>query len=294
MSMRSVRANLLTVTCAVFLVLAATGCPPGQNAKVRLLLAGDSGPLLAAKSATDGQVVQKAGELTLDEIASLKITVTEVSLDRSGPVTAEGEGEGEGERVVVFTGEKEVDIRDLTGISELLSESSITAGHYTKVRLTVKDPKLVLATDPETVITDIQLTANGRLFVSESFDLPDGQTSLVLLDFEGLHIVETGNGKYVWTPQLRARISVAPAQAVVTGTISAVDTSTATLTVNVSENGQPVEVDYGSAVIFLPTDTDTPSGTADDLVVDTTLTVEGTLSVSGPLHADTIRLGSPI
>ena len=308
----SVRTSLLSIVCLVTIALGLAGCPCDRSAKVIVLLAGDLSEDGAKSFAASEPVPIKAGEVPLDDIASLKVTVTGISLDYAGPVTAsegegegegesEGEGEGEGEpddaskaaKVVVFSGEKEVDLRDLTGISELISQAAIAAGHYTKIRIAVQDPKLVLVSDRETTITDIQLTANGHLFVSESFDVPEGQTSLVLLDFQGLHLVETGNGKYVWTPQLRATISVVAADVVVTGTIDTVDAAAGRITVDVGEGSDLVDVDFSGAVIFLPTDTDTPTGAVEDLVTGAAVTVDGTLAVSGLVTANAIHILPP-
>jgi hypothetical protein len=66
-----------------------------------------------------------------------------------------------------------------------------------------------MADDPDTVLENVQITANGRLFVSGGFQLAEGENSLVLLDFESFHLVQAGNsGQYVLTPQLRAGIQV--------------------------------------------------------------------------------------
>ena len=269
------RISALVIPALVVTVLLLAGCPPATQTKALFLVAGDNAP--SAKSLLD---VEK-GALALDAIQSLKVTITGISLDYAGAKTTEA---------VVFSGNNEVDLRDLTGISAILSNAQLKAGTYTKIRLTVDSPKLVLTADPSTVITDIQLTANSQLFISESFELPEGQTSLILLDFADLHLVETGNGKYVWTPQLRATISVTPAHVLASGTIASVDTAAKTFVLNVQDTTANIVVDYSNAQIFLATDTGTPSGTAASLVAETQVSVEGDLDVLGVLHADTIRI----
>ena len=280
------RTCALVIPALIATVLLFSGCPSAPQTKALFLIAGDNA--LSAKSLPDAD----KGTVALDTIQSLKITITEISLDYAGSQApaAEGEGEGEGERVVVFSGAKEVDLRDLTGISEILSTAELKAGFYTKIRLTVENPQLVLTADLSTVITDIQLTANSRLFISGSFELPEGQTSLILLDFSDLHLVETGSGKYVWTPQLRATISVTPAHALASGTIASLDMAAKTFVLNVQDAIANIVVDYSNAQIFLVIDTGTPSGTAASLVFDTQVSVEGNLDVLGVLHADTIRI----
>ncbi len=204
------------------LVLLAGGCPqPMEAAKVVVVLGG-------AEYSGDSQ---KNGALNLDEIASLYITVTKIAMDyvgREDVMVSDGtseEGTGTSEdgaasseageagtgnlgQVTVFEGEKRLDIRDLSGIADTLSTVHVDPGYYTKIRLYISDPELRLASAPETPNTDIHLTANARLFVSKTFLLPEGQTSLIQLDFEDLHIVETRQGSYTWTPQLRAAVEV--------------------------------------------------------------------------------------
>src|SRR5690606_26212105 len=129
----------------------------------------------------------------------------------------EGEGEAagdafDGETVNVFTGNLEIDLLNLTDISEILSETEIPAGTYTKVRIHIANPRLVLASDPDTVITDVHLTANNRLFVSQTFEIPEEQTSLIVMDLGSIALRAQGNGGFVLTPQLRVDISITNAE----------------------------------------------------------------------------------
>jgi len=274
-----------SIVCGLFLVAAVweTGCVPSdQPTKVMVLLAGDNG------------LPAKADEVPLEDIQSLQVTMTQITLDSAG----EGEGEGEGEKdsasqLVLFSGAKTVDLRELTGLSALISSMEIPAGIYTKIRLSIQNPVLVLTSDPDTSITDIQLTANHRLFVSSSFEIPEGQTSLVLLDLNGIHLAATGNSKYVWTPQLRASITIEPANVQAAGTIASVDTTAKTLALDVDSAESLLQIGYTGAAIFLPEDTDTATGTEGDLVVGVSVLIEGTLNVQGEMTAQTIRLLAP-
>jgi hypothetical protein len=265
--------------CAVCLAgILPLGCPsPQEKSSVTVLLAGDAG-LSAAKT-----------QLDLETVASLTVTVTEIALDNC----SEGEGEGEEDKasIVVFTGAKDVDLRDLSGISEVISTAELPAGSYCKIRLSIENPRLILADAPETVLENVHLTANGHLFVSGGFELPEGESSLVLLDFESFHLVEAGNsGQYVLTPQLRATIQVQPAEAQATGVIVAIDTETSMLTLDVDDSDAVIDVDFAAAAILLA---DASPGTPADLVVGANVQVSGTVSVSGVITADTITLIAP-
>lgn len=278
----------LLLTLSITILLSLSGCPPPPQERAMFLVSTDLDP--AAKVA--------AGEVDTEDIASLMVTLTEISLDHvNGPPAAEDEGEGEiaeeGEadarnKIVVFSGSTDLELRDLIGVSELISNADIPAGRYTKIRLSIEDPRMTLVSDPDTVITDIQTTANGRLYVSSNFEVPEGQDSLILLDFQGLHLVQTGNGGYVWTPQLRAEISVEPADVQVQGQVESVDTEADTLSLLPDSGSEAVQGAYAGAAIYLPEDTDTPTGTEADLSAGTSVIVEGTLSVSGDITATTI------
>lgn len=280
----------LLLTLSITILLSLSGCPPPPQERAMFLVSTDLDP--AAKVA--------AGEVDTEDIASLMVTLTEISLDHvNGPPAAEDEGEGEiaeeGEadarnKIVVFSGSTDLELRDLIGVSELISNADIPAGRYTKIRLSIEDPRMTLVSDPDTVITDIQTTANGRLYVSSNFEVPEGQDSLILLDFQGLHLVQTGNGGYVWTPQLRAEISVELADVQVQGQVESVDTEADTLSLLPDSGSEAVQVAYAGAAIYLPEDTDTPTGTEADLTAATRVIVEGDLSVSGNITATAIWL----
>ena len=184
-----------TVVVLVSLI-SMSGCPlvtpptAGEGKAITLITAG-------------GNAKMGGGPVDLSEILSLELTVTEINLDYAGNSAGEGEGEGEGESeddtfdgdtVTVFSGNLEIDLLNLTDISEILSESDVPAGRYTKVRISIANPRLILASDPETVITDVHLTANNRLFVSQSFEVPEDQTSLIVLDLGSIALRAQGNG----------------------------------------------------------------------------------------------------
>jgi hypothetical protein len=275
---------VVLVGCLVCLSLLGLGCSGSSvggtgTASVTSLLTVDS----ARVAPLEPELVFFQGPVGLGETESLTLTITEISLDR-------WDDEDEYEpKIVVFSGAMDVDILDLTDISAVLSCVDVPAGVYTKIRLSIENPRLILDSDPETVITDIHLTANGRLFISEEFELPDGGFYLLILHFESIHLVEQGNGGYVLTPQLRATIEIEPREARVCGTIVDIDKDTDTFTLAMCE-GSEIHVSYNDASIFLPCDTDTATGTEDDLDVGVFVIIRGTLWVDGSLTADSIRI----
>jgi hypothetical protein len=272
------RFGILTLLCCATLLMAiGTGCPRinGRGkAKVTTVFTTDSGSfknvLLKALS-TEKAVV------SVDDIFSLTVTIDEISLDQEDET-----------KVVVFTGPVDVNLLELTAVSEALSTAEVPAGTYTKIRLAISNPRLVLNSDTNTEITDVKLTANGQLFIDQTFTLEDGEEVLLLLDFGGIHLVLNGNGRYVLTPQLQADLTLTSAEVMTSGEIADLDMDADTFTLLLVDG--ELEVDYSAALIFLETDTDTATGTEADLADGLMVEVTGLLQVDGSVVADSVRI----
>jgi plastocyanin len=193
-----------------------------------------------------------------------------------------------GDPVVLFSGAVDVDLMQLDELSEVLSSVVVPEGDYTKIRLAISNPRLTLTADPGNVHTNVQLTANGRLFVSESFEVVDGEDQFLVLVFQGLHLIEKGNGDFVLTPQLRADVETTGADVSATGAITGLDLANNSFVLELPEGDLTVTYDDDTQ-IFLATDEVNPTGTEDNLL-DATIQVDGTLTVNGELAADTIFL----
>jgi len=276
----------------VCLVLLGIGCSGGSGsvttgsgtASVTALVSADAESI--AKSEATLTFSELGAPVPVGEIESLTVTVTEISLD---PYVEDGDPDEP--KIVIFSGAMDVDVLDLTEVSEVLSCVDVPAGLYTKIRLSITNPRLVLASDPATVITDIHLTANGHLFVSGEFELPEDEFYLIILHFTDLHLVELGNGGYVLTPQVRADIQIDPSEACVCGTIDSIDKDTDTLVLALcSDEGSQIEILYTDALIYRVTDTDTPTGSEDDLEEGIRIRVRGALWVDHVLTAESIRI----
>lgn len=279
--------KLLVCLAAVTLLFAGAGCPrSGKEGKVTILFGSATKSL---KSTLLSAVAPKAVVPT-EDISSLTVTVTEISLHTDDD---DEEVEGEGAKshhggVLVFEGSQDLELLSLEGLSEVFSTAEIPAGTYSQIQLSIENPRLRLTDDPETEITNIKLTANGRLFVSETFEVPEDGNSLIELTFEDLHLVRNGNGRYVLTPQLRADIAVSSADVAATGTIASVDPDNDSMVVTLAEGD--VTVLYAGASIFLATDTDTPTGTEAELVVGASVDIVGTIDLDGVITATEIHI----
>lgn len=274
------RLHLTVALCAM--AVFATGCPllsqlGGGKADVVILLANGA---------------EKMGPVANDDIESFVVTVTEISLDGPSDDAKGDDSEDDSDdtnRTVVFEGELEVDLKNLENVSEVLSTAEIPAGKYTKIRMCVENPVLTLvgASEPE---TNVRFTANGKVFVSEQFTLQGGSQQLIILSFNGIHLVEQGNGAFILTPQLRADIETTSAEAMAEGQVTALETEFDSFTLDFGMDGSIDVVYTGNTLIFLPTDTDTPTGTESDLANGQTVEVTGTLLVNGSLDPAVIRI----
>jgi len=266
---------MLIAACSMMLSACPLQPQPGEgDARVLMLLGNDGGKALA-----EALLKQGGGPVNVADIASLTVTITDVRLTPAGAASG-------GPGISVFAGAADVELMSLLGVSALLSEAVVPPGEYSRIALSISNPRLVLHSDPGVVRTDIHLTAAGRVFVETPFSLPAGQTSLVLLDFQSLHLVQQGHGGFVLTPQLRADIAVMSAEIVMTGTIVEVNAELGLVVVALPEG--EVQVFYAGAVVFLPGDTDVPTGVVADLVVGLEIEVTGLLQVTGDVSAEVI------
>lgn len=288
------RAQAAFLVSSVLLVtLFAAGClqEDGGKAMLTTVFTGDAS---AGAKMLD---VLKA-EVPVEDIESLTVTITRIVLDKAADEADEGDGEEEtieklenAEQIEVFSGEMRVNILDLAGVSQLISLEEVPAGHYTKIRLEIQDPELVFKAEPETVYTNIHLTANDRLFITVDFELEDGDNRVLVLDFGGIHLVALGNGDYNLTPQLRAELEILTVESTfVQGVIESIDYETNSIVLAV-EGGQ-IAVTYGDdAEIFLVSDDDvTPTGLETDLLAEMEIICFGDLFSDNTMTASRIEV----
>lgn len=223
----------------------------------------DAGSLFDEDASTAGTVVElvfaDVGAFpyfsnTEDDIAEgMAGTVNVVAEDDEGG-DDEGDDEGEddegedseeetGGHVTVYEGAFDVNLLDLAQLSEVLTSAEVPAGDYCKIRIRIENPRLVLVSDPLTVITDVHLTANGRLFIKDHFEVEADEEIVIVIDFGGIHLVLAGgSGKYVLTPQLSAEIDVTEVEETeIEGEIISIDSETRILDIQ-TEGGAVFEV----------------------------------------------------
>ena len=293
--MKNVYLWIVGMVCMTVLIGSLMGClrNPSEKAQATVLLAANT-----LEAAVQGAL--KDADVPLEDMDSFTVTVTKIVLDYAGVQEPEAEAskqegeaegepegepeaEGEGEKIVVFEGAAEVNLLDLMEVSQILSSVEIPAGWYTKIRLTIDNPRLVLKSDLDTVLTDIQLTANSRLFVSEHFNLPEGP-NLIQLDSGGIHLVATGQDRLVFTPQLRAQVGVSDAAIIATGPLGTIVGDELSMTV---PDGSTLTANLSGAAVTL---LDGSPGTAADLVSGMEVTMHGEITLNGEVNATLISI----
>ncbi len=234
-------------------------------------------------------------------------TETDIEEAMTGSVNVvndDGEGgeDGDGGHETVFAGAVDVEILDLTQLSEVLSSAIVPAGDYCRIIIRIANPRLVLVSDPNTVLTNVHLTANGRLFIQDHFELEDGEEVLILVNFGSIHLVEAGNsGRFVLTPQLRAEVDVLEAAVAIFGTIESIAEEPMIINVR-TETDESFEV-FVDPDTSITTDDDSDDIetrgevpptvmvlTFSDLAVGQEVEVEGLLTVGGQIDADAVEV----
>jgi hypothetical protein len=266
------------VLCAAVLV----GCPPApepkQSGEITVVISAGAGELSDLEVAIGSG--EKARIVRRDELESLMVDVDSISLER---LTEAGS-----ELIEVFTGPLELNLLEPFGLYEIIDVSTLPVGEYVSAELQLSNPRLALADDPGTEITDVALLDDGLLVVPVDFELGEDDEAVLIIELGRVVLSELEDESYLLIADLfvELRLTNVPAQAI--GYIESIarDAETFILTKHYAE----LEVDYTDAVIFLPHDFDEPSGEPEDLEVGQKVFVYGTLDAEGVLHAAVVSI----
>lgn len=280
---RSIRsASVLLPALALAAMLGLTGCPapvdnPAQNARLTMLLAADGGSFAGTKALGD-----KARVVAQSEINSLLVNLDEIRLTRTI--------EGGSEVVTAFSDPIQINLLDLVGVNDVLDSVVVPEGDYTAVQLILSAPQLTLASDPGTVIDTIALPDGGSLTVDSAFSASGSDAGLLVLQLGSISLVSLDDGTYQLVPDLQVELVDTTVEAQAIGIINSVDAAAGTFLLK--RDGAEVTVNFDGARIFKPSDFDTASGAAADLMVGLKVFASGTLSVDGNLQSDLIVIFS--
>ena len=273
--------SLAPVAILTIGALSLAGCPnlippTGEQASLAVLFTADD------FLAPGGEFFEKARVVPLGEIKSLVVTVGSAQLEQ---VTNDGTD------TLSLTAEPfEIDLVNLIGIAEVLNLPSVPSGTYSTVTLTLSDPKLNLVVAPDTTITDVQLLDDGLLRIPVSLTFEEGEVSSLVLDLGGINLSELDDGSYLLIPDIRVTVEEDIATAKLVGVVQDLDHATNSFTLRAGP--MAINVDFTDAVVFLPGDSISPTGSAQVLVDGTVVVVLGTLSSDHTFIAEVIAIRS--
>jgi PBP1b-binding outer membrane lipoprotein LpoB len=177
-----------------------------------------------------------------DEVTSILVTVAKNSVQVHKAV-AEQEQEqiGEGEQnqnqeeqqeqqggeswltLNMVEGAEQFDLLEIRGLEEVLAVGELEAGKYTQIRISVESVEVTFGDDEE--YREAEVTGGELKFV-RPFDVVEGETTILLLDFDAeKSINDTGQGKVHVKPVVKLTIQQGRPHEIATveGTISEAD-----------------------------------------------------------------------
>lgn len=179
--MKKVISIIVALSIIVSLGLASAGCGIGISAKTGTI---------------EVRVTDAPPEY---DIASIEVTFSEVAVHKAGD-----DGEGEWIYITIVEGSLDLLGLEVEDLEALLATEDVTAGKYTQVRVIIDRIEVTLegGGDPPEITLP-----SGELKFTRPFDVVDGETTILLLDFDATEsVVVTGAGKIIFQPVVKLTI----------------------------------------------------------------------------------------
>ncbi len=169
----------------------------------------------AATTSGTGRVSLLITDGPTTDFDRIDLTLESVSLlceDDDDADALDGDDDGCKE-VVLFDETRVINLLALQNFSNLLSTTTIPAYEYSKIRLQTSKIELIKL-NPDGTVSSIdiaKLPAGGKIDLNPrgSFDVTNGGHLMIELDVDAeksIHIVETGNGKFIFRPVIFVNI----------------------------------------------------------------------------------------
>jgi len=179
------------------------------------------------------------------DITSIMVTVSDS--EEEGVAVHRADDDGEGEWITLpITGDNPFDLLQLQAqdLEALLATEEVTAGKYTQIRMTIEKVEVTLGDGEPQEAT----LPSGKLKFVRPFEVVDGETTIILLDFDASKsVVVTGAGKdgeakIIVKPVVKLSVQQTESHelASVEGTISEVDTKASTVSIIPDGETEPV------------------------------------------------------
>ncbi|MFC2009849.1 DUF4382 domain-containing protein [Chloroflexota bacterium] len=208
-----------------------------------------------------------------DEVTSIWVTISEVSIHIAGAEQEQEQQQSEGDEVQeqeqeqeqaqegqggwlpieIADDDKSFDLFDVVGIEQFLGESEVIAGKYTQVRLTIETVEVALGEGE----LQLAIVPSGVLKFARPFDVVEGEVTEILIDFDAeKSVTVTGAGKIIVKPVVKLTVEGGSSagqpeededaeELEFEGTIDAIEDSIWTMTID----GDTVTVDVSGAEI---------------------------------------------
>lgn len=262
-----------------FLVFGSTSCNSGGGS-------GGTGGSAGAGSSTTGRVALVVGDMPVDDIDSLEVTITKAVLKSD-----------DGDHLL-FEGSVRVDLLDFQDQEFLLAlKDDVPARDYSKIRLWVSDPAIAPNPDGFPVV----IPGNGKLDLNprETIRIEPGDALTIRLDFDvarSVHVVLTGSDRYIVRPVIFVDVERGEAPVPLTdfaGEIVEIDLSQGFFRVDVDAGAGVVTVDVLADTVIYDETVDVPVGLSALMVGDRVL-VRGDLLSGGTVAGLVVFEGDPL
>lgn len=182
---------------ALFMFVAGCGGSSSSSGDNGTTPTGDAGAQPASDVAATGTVGLILTDMPSQDFEAIVLDVTKAVLI--------GDDDGQ---VVLFEGEREIDLLDLTNFNEPIVFGEVPVGVYTKLRLYIDDLRLYEDEDEDPI--SVPLPANGKIDMLDPSGIAvfPGLTLLAEIDIDAnksIKVIQTGNGGYRFRPVVRAR-----------------------------------------------------------------------------------------
>lgn len=258
----------------VLLAVSIMSCDTTPSEKV-----GELTLLLTSEEGVAKNLAKGDRSIGFADVLELLLTVEEVLLEREGDAGPEFES--------IFVGPREVNLVNLVGISEVMAAVDVPAGTYTGIRIVASSARISFNGDPATLL-NLELPDGGIFDFPLTFTVTVEGQALLVLDFQGITITLSSEGILSLGISLEATLAQERPGTKAVGEINNLDTAADTF--DLSGGGRSVLVDYATALIFLPGDTDSATGTEEDLANGMRVVVLGTLTEDRVLVALAIAI----
>ncbi len=145
------------------------------------------------------------------EYGITEIWVTVVDSEEEGIAVHKAGDDGEGVWITIpITGENPFELLSLQkeGLDALLGEADVPDGKYTQIRMTIEEVTVIFDDGTEGGREEVAKLPSGKLKFVRPFNVVDGETTILLLDFiADKSVTVTGKGDVIFKPVVKLVVS---------------------------------------------------------------------------------------